>query len=91
MSTYRRTARGVNRRQIPLDSQEEDARTKAIQENFRRKDTQPEKGGDRKLYRGKSPRNVTLDKSQEQQIWVEHMDTMEICVKALKSLVDEAK
>ena len=68
MSTYWRTARGVSRRQIPLDKQEEDARTKAIQVNFGRKDTQPEKGGDRKPYGGKSPQSATVDKSQEQQI-----------------------
>ena len=52
---YRRTPQGIDRRQQPLSPQEEDERTKSIQENFRRRDTQPEKQGDRKRYGGKLP------------------------------------
>ena len=71
-----------------MDPQEEEARTKAIQEVW---NTKPEKKGDRKSYGGKLPRSMTEDKGQDQKIWVETIDTMESCVKALKSLVDEAK
>ena len=65
MSTYWRTARGVNRRQTLLSPQKEDTRTEAIQENFKHRNKQPEKQSDRKQYRGKQPQSAAADKSQE--------------------------